>query len=206
MKNLQTESTPRTTHKVCIKKVISHIVSLLFKSDKEEAILEHDHQRALAEEEKRRIELELEQIKEVERLKSAFISHISHEIRTPLNSIVGFSSIIAGTEDPDERKEYLHIVEKNNYLLLQLFSDIIDFSNIEAGTFEYQFSQTNIPHLCQDVCHRFNSYPISDVSLLFHREKHPEITIHTDGKRVKQVLSNLISNAYKFTDKGHIDL
>ena len=80
-----------------------------------------------------------ERAEESNKLKSAFLANMSHEIRTPLNAIVGFSGILASTEEEDEeaKQEYMHIIEDNNNLLLQLISDILDLSKIEAGTLEF---------------------------------------------------------------------
>ena len=73
----------------------------------------------------------------MDRLKSAFLANMGHEIRTPLNAIVGFSDLLVETEELAERQEYIKIVRENNELLLQLISDILDLSKIEAGTFEF---------------------------------------------------------------------
>ena len=90
---------------------------------------------------------------ESNRLKSAFLANMSHEIRTPLNAIVGFSGILASTDEEEEKQEYVSIIENNNTLLLQLISDILDLSKIEAGTLE--FVQTTVD--CQSVTFRFTT-------------------------------------------------
>ena len=80
-----------------------------------------------------------EKAQESDRLKSAFLANMSHEIRTPLNAIVGFSSLLTATENETERKEFISIIETNNQLLLQLVSDILDLSKIEANTLEFNY-------------------------------------------------------------------
>ena len=88
---------------------------------------------------------------ESERLKSAFLANMSHEIRTPLNAIVGFSSLLTATEDEQEREEFISIIENNNQLLLQLVSDILDLSKIEANTLEFNYRDVDLNGLAKDV-------------------------------------------------------
>lgn len=178
-----------------------HIIANIFS-----VILERQHQQLLIQEEKRRNLEEINRIKETDQLKTTFISNMSHEIRTPLNAIVGFSSIMAETEDPQERKHYQQIVDKNNKMLLQLIADMIDFSDIEAGTFEYEYANINLKELCKEIVTQTISNPLSAVPFIFHLERHPDIMLYSDRERVKQVITNLISNAYKFTRSGSIVL
>ena len=86
-----------------------------------------------------------------DRLKSAFLANMSHEIRTPLNAIVGFSSLLTSTEDEQEREEFISIIENNNQLLLQLVSDILDLSKIEANTLEFNYRDVDLNGLAKDV-------------------------------------------------------
>ena len=92
-----------------------------------------------------------EKAEESNRLKSAFLANMSHEIRTPLNAIVGFSSILADAEEPEEKEEYINIIENNNTLLLQLVGDILDLSKIESGTLEFVYSDIDLNALFQEL-------------------------------------------------------
>ena len=88
---------------------------------------------------------------EADRLKSAFLANMSHEIRTPLNAIVGFSNLLADTSNIEEREQYISVIQKNNELLLQLISDILDLSKIEAGTYEVTFAEVDVNDLCEEI-------------------------------------------------------
>lgn len=104
---------------------------------------------------------------ELDRLKSAFLANMSHEIRTPLNSIVGFSSLLAETDDREERQEYIKIVETNNELLLQLVSDILDLSKIESGTFDFVRSDLDVNESCMKIIKSMEMKVPETVDLVF---------------------------------------
>lgn len=142
---------------------------------------------------------------ESDRLKSAFLANMSHEIRTPLNAIVGFSSLIGSTDDEQEKKEYLEIVQKNNELLLQLISDILDLSKIEAGTFEMTPGDVDVNQLCTNVLQVLQYKTSQGVELRFD-DHLPDCHIISDQNRIQQVLTNFINNAQKFTACGYIAL
>lgn len=158
--------------------------------------------------ERKKMEEELLKAKEAaeisNHLKSAFLANMSHEIRTPLNAIVGFSNVLAYTEDENERQEYIKIIENNNTLLLQLIGDILDLSKIEAGVFEFVYSKVNLNVLLMEIIRvarlrlKDNSVAVEFVECL------PECVIYSDVNRLMQVMNNLITNAIKFTTKGSI--
>lgn len=131
---------------------------------------------------------------------------MSHEIRTPLNAIVGFSNLLTETDDRDERAAYFDIVQENNELLLQLISDILDLSKIEAGTLDITNSDVNVNQLCEEIIRSFSlKAEENNIEILF--EQHlPACHINSDKNRLTQIITNFINNALKFTSKGSITL
>ena len=142
---------------------------------------------------------------ELDRLKSAFLANMSHEIRTPLNAIVGFSSLLAETDSRSERQEYIKIVQENNELLLQLISDILDLSKIEAGTFNFVYTNVDVNETCAEIIKSMSMKVGKGIELIFE-EPFPECYLYTDKNRFTQVISNFINNALKFTQQGCITL
>ena len=129
-------------------------------------------------------------------MKSVFLANMSHEICTPLNAIVGFSEIIAVTENEEEKLQYLEIIQKNSNLLLQLINDILDLSRIESGKSEMHFQQIEISGLVEEV-EKINQLKMkTDVKLKVIRPE-GEYWTSTDRNRVMQVLFNFLSNAIK---------
>ena len=140
---------------------------------------------------------------ESDRLKSAFLANMSHEIRTPLNAIVGFSNLLAYAQEESERAQYIGIVEENNELLLQLISDILDLSKIEAGTFEFVYDRVDVRQLCEDVVTSLRVKVPAGVDLCIVPNL-PECWVYSDKNRLRQVISNFVNNAFKFTTSGEI--
>ena len=139
----------------------------------------------------------------MDRLKSAFLANMSHEIRTPLNAIVGFSDLLVETEELSERQEYIKIVRENNDLLLQLISDILDLSKIEAGTFEFTNGDVDVNLLCEDIVRSMGMKAKEEVELVLDNHL-PVCHIISDRNRIHQVISNFVNNAMKFTSEGSI--
>ena len=159
---------------------------------------------------RKQVELELIQAKEKaeesDRLKSAFLANMSHEIRTPLNAIVGFSSLLTETDEAELRHVYMSLVQENNELLLNLISDILDISKIEAGMIDLVMGRVDVPQLCREVIATFSHKKRDSAVELRFDENSPQIVIDADKNRIVQVLSNFLTNALKFTTKGSITL
>ncbi len=146
-----------------------------------------------------------EKAEEADRLKSAFLANMNHEIRTPLNAIVGFSSMLEEAEDQEEKHQYITIIEDNNKLLLQLISDILDLSKIEAGTFDIIPERVNAKQLCNDLFQAMQMKTNPQVELRL-KDNLPELTFTSDKNRLYQVLLNFVTNALKFTSEGNITI
>lgn len=144
-----------------------------------------------------------EKAEESDRLKSAFLANMSHEIRTPLNAIVGFSGLLSMTDNPEERDEYINIINSNNDLLLQLINDILDLAKIEAGTLEFVSSDVDVNQLFSDIEQTSRIKASEGVQVSFV-EKLPHCKLYIDKNRLSQVITNFINNALKFTQEGSI--
>ena len=142
---------------------------------------------------------------ELERLKSAFLANMSHEIRTPLNAIVGFSQLLAETDDPEERHEFVEIIDSNNRMLLQLISDILDLAKIESGTMDLKFADMNVKEVINEIVTSFRIKMPDNVALIAPQDS-PECQIYSDRMRLTQVISNFLNNAIKYTSEGCITL
>jgi signal transduction histidine kinase/ligand-binding sensor domain-containing protein/CheY-like chemotaxis protein len=152
---------------------------------------------------------------ESDRLKSSFLANLSHEIRTPLNAILGFSSLLGERNLTDaEREEYNRIIQGSSNTLLDLISDILDISKIEAGQLELDLQEVSLEAILSDLVGIFDMFMSRDdigsnkqVELKVAIDDDiRSVFIFTDNLRLTQVLSNLINNAIKFTSKGFIEV
>lgn len=144
---------------------------------------------------------------ESNKLKSAFLANMSHEIRTPLNAIVGFSGLIVNEKDENKRNKYVQVIESNNELLLKLIGDILDLSKVEAGSMEYTHSEFDLNKLMEEMN--------GTLQLRLDRKKQVVLSytcglekcvIRSERNRLMQLVTNLVTNAIKFTDSGTINL
>lgn len=144
-----------------------------------------------------------------EKIKSSFLANMSHEIRTPMNSIIGFSDLIERTNDEEEKKQYLEIIKSSGQFLLNIINDIIDISKIEAGLLDIKVQRVKINDLIKELSDIYSSDPrINDeVEIITNMPlQNGDSVILTDSTRIRQVLSNLLDNAVKFTSKGKIEI
>lgn len=143
-----------------------------------------------------------EKAENADQLKSAFLANMTHEIRTPLNAIVGFSDLLSIETDPELRDTYISLIKSNNELLLRLINDVLDISKIESGMVIFAYTDVYLPSAMRDMHSVMQLRMPQNVSLIL--DPCSDITIRTDRNRLVQVLSNLITNAIKYTTYGSI--
>lgn len=151
------------------------------------------------------IQKQREKAEELDRLKSAFLANMSHEIRTPLNAIVGFSTLLSETDDSDEKMQFIDIIQKNNDLLLQLISDVLDLAKIESNTIEFTPVDIDLLDFCNELIASLRIKVADTVTLCCAPDLSP-CTFYCDPVRLTQVISNFINNAIKYTSVGSITL
>ena len=158
-----------------------------------------------AEQTNKKKELEAARIKaeESDRLKSAFLANMSHEIRTPLNAIVGFSKLVIDAECTNEKEQYAEIIERNSEILLNLFNDILDLSSLEADSLSFNIRPIKLIDICLQLEQQF-CYKVKNGTKLILDDVDTELYVSGDWNRIIQIISNLLSNAAKFTPKGEI--
>ena len=138
--------------------------------------------------------------------KSAFLANMSHEVRTPLNAIVGFSGLLVEpSTDEEERKEYSSIIRNNTDLMLNLVNDVLDLFRMETGDLHFDIKDHLLLVCCQMALESVRHRIPDGVKLTFSPAGEP-IVVHVDNLRLQQLLTNLLTNAAKFTEKGEINL
>ncbi|HSW67586.1 MAG TPA: ATP-binding protein, partial [Bacteroidales bacterium] len=151
-----------------------------------------------------------EKAEESERLKTAFLANMSHEIRTPMNAIIGFSDLLTDQLITSEEKDgFVRIIHNNGEVLLKLIDDIVDMAKIEAGQLKIEHSTCKPMTILKELHSHFEKYrnavEKNDLRLILNRQaSQDDLTIITDPLRLRQILSNLISNAIKFTERGTV--
>ena len=175
-------------------------------AQKNELETHRNHLESMVQERTAELEKAKEKAEESDRLKSAFLANLSHEIRTPMNAIVGFSSLLDSPHlGAKERKKYVEMVNSNCDTLTILINDIIDISLIESNQLKIIKSPFHADSIFEELLTYYESIKEKDIEFIFeNRKREKQLILDNDPVRFKQILSNLISNAYKYTDKGSI--
>jgi len=149
---------------------------------------------------------------ESDKLKTSFLANMSHEVRTPLNAIVGFASML-DTDDLSEQQktDFMKLIYDNSENLLHLFEDIIDISKLESGTFDVNYTNSNVECLFTDLYQMGNDlknlHNKIDIEFIWKSDSEMnELEIYTDKQRLLQIMVNLIDNAFKYTEHGSVEI
>lgn len=141
--------------------------------------------------------------------KSDFLAQMSHELRTPLNSVIGFANLLLRNKSGginEKELAYLERIQKNGISLLSLINDMLDLSKIEAGKMEVEFAPADLREIVQAVVHQFEPQVMAKSIALTSAVPDDLTLLDTDAGRLRQILSNLVSNAVKFTDTGTVSI
>ncbi len=166
-------------------------------------------QQTLEELEIRNAELDITRSKAIyaNNAKSEFLANMSHEIRTPLSGIIGFTELLKGTQLSAQQKDYSNTIYKSSKHLLEIINDVLDLSKIESGKAEINTSEFNLVDIIEDIINLLSTSALEkNVELIYRIENNVPPIIHSDPFRIHQILTNLIGNAIKFTDKGYVYL
>ena len=155
----------------------------------------------------KQVEKEKRKAEEANTAKSNFLSHMSHEIRTPMNAIVGMTEILLRTDMTDEQKEYLTNIKSSGIALVSIINDILDISKIEAGKMELVEDAYEIRQVLSDIQMIIqNRIGEKAIELLYEIDENLPHRLYGDDVRIRQIIINLLNNAVKFTEEGHIKL
>lgn len=161
--------------------------------------VEREHQLILA-----------KQMAEKAELKQSFLNNMSHEIRTPLNAIVGFTNLLVGEGgdeiDPEEKSAMLNLINHNNELLLKLINDVLEISRLDSGSMTFDIQEWEMTEIVKEIYMTFQPQIQPSLQFQLDLDTNLALPVRIDRFRFTQVISNLLNNANKFTQSGHITL
>lgn len=198
-----TDITPLKTHEVALTRNEKKLMSSVADLEASRAQLEQQAQQLVDLAEK--YAMEKTRAEAANRSKSEFLANMSHELRTPLNAVIGFSEImeqaIFGPLGAEKYQEYASDIRRSGQYLLDVINDILDMSKIEAGRLRLEFEQCDVSKLAED-CFKIIAPRAGDEKIDISANVKPKLKLEADGRALKQILLNLLTNAVKFTPEG----
>lgn len=152
------------------------------------------------------LEVEKNKAQNDDMLKSKFLANMSHEIRTPLNAIVGFSELLASEDLADERDQFNNLIQDNSQLLLRLINDILDLSKLDAGVARFNYSDFDFVDMLSDLKLTLAQSLHNDDIEFTIKNSLSELTIHSDRQKLTQIIGNYVTNSFKYTEKGTVEI
>ncbi|NBC84312.1 MAG: PAS domain-containing protein [Bacteroidetes bacterium] len=204
----ETHVTTKGSKKIWVQTTLSPYI----RADKLQKIISIDSDISNLKKIEKNLQKAKEDAEEADRLKTVFLGNMSHEIRTPLNGIIGFSDLLFSTElDKEKQKRYLLLIKNNGEQLMNIIEDVVDISLIESNQLRVNLKESDLTQVFNETIEFFESYRFSINKTTVEIDQQINIPpaylkITTDSFRLKQVLNNLLKNAFKFTDEGHVRL
>jgi PAS domain S-box-containing protein len=155
------------------------------------------------------LKVALKKSEENEKLQAAFLGNLSHELRTPMNGVIGFADLLLESEEDSDKREYLKIILDSSYQLLNVLSDIIEMSKLEAGIVKLNTEIVSVKKIIGDVCsamHANRMVSENNVKLTNLAKSREEVLIISDSVKLRQIITNLTVNAIKFTKNGTVEI